>query len=299
MAGARGCWICAGEFAEDNRRDAGNWLIDCATCGRYKISDSLHASAFVLPESERYRLSWWCKQHVLDGRQPPHLTEYSINEITSALPKPDPSERADILLSSVAKLYPRAGSYFQLDITREYSLACATDGAELQFHRDSLASDGFLMFREGNKHQQRLTSRGWARAKTLQQVNRESRVGFVAMSFSSDMLELWETVFVPALATAGFTAERSMAPAHNDRIDVAIIAAIKRSRFVVADVTHARTGVYFEAGYALGLGLPVIWACRKGQEKDMHFDTRQYAHILWESPAHLAAELTARVIATI
>ena len=60
-------------------------------------------------------------------------------------------------------------------------------------------------------------------------------------------------------------------------------ARIKRSRFLVADVTGGRQGVYFEGGFAKGLGLPVIWTCSHGTDAElkkwMHFDTRQYNHI--------------------
>jgi hypothetical protein len=41
-----------------------------------------------------------------------------------------------------------------------------------------------------------------------------------------------------------------------------IIARIRESRFVVADLTHNRGGVYYEAGFAFGLGIPVIPTCR-------------------------------------
>jgi hypothetical protein len=65
-------------------------------------------------------------------------------------------------------------------------------------------------------------------------------------------------------------------------------------------VTFASQGVYFEAGYALGLDRKVIWTCKEGQElTDMHFDTRQYNHILWRDAEHLENELYYRVSATI
>jgi nucleoside 2-deoxyribosyltransferase len=70
-----------------------------------------------------------------------------------------------------------------------------------------------------------------------------------------------------------------------------IITEIKNSRFIIADVTHQRAGVYFEAGYALGLGLPVIWSVRDDDLNNVHFDTRQYNHIVWESEAHLSEQL--------
>jgi nucleoside 2-deoxyribosyltransferase len=56
---------------------------------------------------------------------------------------------------------------------------------------------------------------------------------------------------------------------------------IRVSRFVVADFTGQRGSVYFEAGFAVAIGLPVIWLCRKDQLADVHFDTRQYNFLTW------------------
>jgi hypothetical protein len=50
-------------------------------------------------------------------------------------------------------------------------------------------------------------------------------------------------------------------------------------------------GVYFEAGYALGLNLPVIWCVQKEGLDNVQFDTRQYNHILWESEEDLKERL--------
>ena len=66
-----------------------------------------------------------------------------------------------------------------------------------------------------------------------------------------------------------------------------IMAEIKNSRFVIADVTGQKNGVYFEGGHALGLGLPVIWSVRKDDADNIHFDTAQYNQIRWETPEEL------------
>ena len=67
-----------------------------------------------------------------------------------------------------------------------------------------------------------------------------------------------------------------------DRIEV----EIRRSRLLVADFTHgqdgARGSVYYEAGLAKGLGLPVVWTCRKTQLDVLHFDTNHYPHLPWD-----------------
>lgn len=70
---------------------------------------------------------------------------------------------------------------------------------------------------------------------------------------------------------------------------------IKKSRIVIADVTENNSGVYYEAGFAQGLGIPVIWTCRKDKISEVHFDTRQYNHILWESKEELYEKLKVRI----
>lgn len=62
----------------------------------------------------------------------------------------------------------------------------------------------------------------------------------------------------PAIKDAGYDAKRIDTVHHNNRIHDEVIAMLRRSKFVVADFTGQRGGVYFEAGFALGLGLQVI-----------------------------------------
>lgn len=86
---------------------------------------------------------------------------------------------------------------------------------------------------------------------------------------------------------------------HNEKICDKIIAEIRTCQFLVADVTLQRAGVYFEAGFAIGLGRPVIWSCREDDLKNVHFDTRQYNHIVWKEPTDLRIQLADRIKATI
>jgi hypothetical protein len=69
--------------------------------------------------------------------------------------------------------------------------------------------------------------------------------------------------------------ENANDPGFKNRIDDRIIAEIRLARFVIADVTGARPSVYYEAGFADGLGTPVIWTCSSARMADMAFDTRQ------------------------
>jgi nucleoside 2-deoxyribosyltransferase len=91
----------------------------------------------------------------------------------------------------------------------------------------------------------------------------------------------------PAILKAGYTPYRVDEDAHSENIIFKIMAEIKDSRFVVADLTEQNGGVYFEAGYAMGLGLPVIWSIRKDDVDNVHFDTAQYNQIRWDSAEEL------------
>ena len=69
-----------------------------------------------------------------------------------------------------------------------------------------------------------------------------------------------------------------------------IIAEIRRSNtFVITDFTQltnfigARGSVYYEAGFAHGLDIPVIFTCRNDQIDDLHFDTNHFLHLSWST----------------
>lgn len=145
-----------------------------------------------------------------------------------------------------------------------------------------------------------VTVKGWNNVAELEiGTNIESNKAFIAMWFGQEMNTVLETGFKRAIRKAGYEPIRIDEKEHNGKIDDQIIAEIRSSKFVVCDFTGHRGGVYFEAGFALGLGLPVIWTCREDHKEDLHFDTRQYNHIFWNDQNDLFKKLYNRIRATI
>jgi hypothetical protein len=146
-----------------------------------------------------------------------------------------------------------------------------------------------------------LTRVGWERYENLltRGGRAASRRAFVAMWFDDSMDYLWEHGLKPGIADAGFDPYRVKGASQSDRIDAHVIAEIRGCRFIVAEVTGARPAVYYEAGFAEGLGIPVIWACKRSDEATMSFDTRQFPHILWDAPDDLRRQLADRIRAAI
>ena len=73
------------------------------------------------------------------------------------------------------------------------------------------------------------------------------------------------------------------------------IRGLRQSRFLVADYTGQKAGVYFEAGFALGLGFVVIPTCRADEIERLHFDIRHLNTLSWTTPTDLAKRIRAVV----
>ena len=144
---------------------------------------------------------------------------------------------------------------------------------------------------------------GYAHLDGLADSSSGSNQAFVAMWFDESMEDAYEMGIAPAIQGTGYEPLRIDRKEHNNRIDAQVFTEINRSRFLVADFTNgnsgARGGVYFEAGYALGRNIPVIFTCRASSFEDVHFDTRQYNHIVWETPDELMDRLAQRIAETL
>ncbi len=127
--------------------------------------------------------------------------------------------------------------------------------------------------------------------------NINSNTCFVAMAFSDEMENVYKQAISPAIINCGFTpfkVNERLIPT-GKTINDEIIAGIKMSKFMIADFTEHKNGVYFEAGLGRGLGMEVIYTCKIDEIKNAHFDTRQYQHILWSNSEDLKVSLINRI----
>src|SRR5208282_4178573 len=124
-----------------------------------------------------------------------------------------------------------------------------------------------------------------------------SSQAFVAMSFDESLKEAYEKGFSEGVIGSGYSPMRVDRKEYHGRIDDEIIAELRRSAFIIADFTFHRGGVYYEAGFAHGLGRPVIFTCRSDELSKLHFDVRQYNTITWATPSEVIAPLQNRILA--
>jgi hypothetical protein len=279
---------------------------DCPRCKSFIISLRIVSA---LESQLRPKLSAWIRSHNEQQNEIPEINSDNINTIQKGLPDYNPREKQIILLKNIERKTEYPGKKVRIVPEYDIPLAWASTKEEFVYYINSLIERGFLRGKEGNVYPLeditetgllllgsmafyiKITADGWDYLEQHDRRIEERTQAFVAMSFSPDLKHIYEGPISNAIIKAGYKPRRVDAEPHIDRIDAKIISEIKNSRFIVADVTQHKRGVYFEAGYALGLGLPVIWCVRKDHLKKVHFDTRQFNHIDWKTESDLEDRL--------
>jgi nucleoside 2-deoxyribosyltransferase len=138
---------------------------------------------------------------------------------------------------------------------------------------------------------------GWRMLEADHDGGARTSQAFIAMWFDPETDAVLAGAIEPGIQDAGYKPLRVDKKLHNEKIDDHIIAEIRRSRFMVADFTGQRTAVYYEAGFARGLGIPVVSLCRGDEleEQKLCFDTQQYLHIPWQDTANGHSKLRERL----
>lgn len=319
------CMVCI-EGVGAQAEDGGDVIIGCGTCGRYKVT-ALGISALEgLTTDERVLLSA-ALRHADDSRtygeggSVPHLGAPGETDsrgtapmhfAASRSPPRTPADQLDALLTAVQKQARRFGTAVQVgeNLRAWIARAWAQDKGELGALLEAADKEGYLMrwtpSDVGGRVQ--LTMRGSQRVASLAQ-RQSGTQAFVAMWFDRSLDGAKQYGFEPALEATGYRLLRIDEKPTLGAITDEIIAGIRASRLVVADATGHRPSVYYEAGFAHGLGAPVIWTCKQGSHtaemegatdaqdwsKKLPFDTSTLSHIMWTDPDDLRTKLTNRI----
>lgn len=195
---------------------------------------------------------------------------------------PSFNERADLLLKYLEKKTEHIGQMVPFSRDEIFTATWSYDIDETQALLNYLSGEGRICVLE-TYDAAMIQHGGWSHIETLRGKNLLSQQGFVAMWFGDHVQSAYDQAISPAIEEAGYSPHRVDLGEHNQKIDDEIIVQIRRSRFVVADFTGHRGGVYYEAGFGHGLGLEVFFTCRNDDRENLHFDIRQYNCIFWEN----------------
>ena len=296
----------SGYFTSKNR----GMVVDSPRAGGLYFIDEIAKNMMVeLIDREKARLTTWLIEQRELGVEIPEL--WWINDggdnVESIIKRPDLTvhARADGLLKYVQKKTAHIGQAFLAGdfLPDMYAYTESVDSEELQYLTEYLIGKGWLEKSNDATIALIVTVEGYAHLYELDHVVTDSSQAFVAMWFDDAVEDAWTHGIKPAIENAGYKPVRIDNQEFIGKIDDRIIAEIRRSRFIVADFTQgddgARGGVYYEAGFAQGLDIPVIFTCRSNSIDNVHFDTRQYNHVVWDKPESLKERLENRIAAEI
>ena len=135
-------------------------------------------------------------------------------------------------------------------------------------------------------HSITLTLDGWQKYERAKRGAFVGNYGFVALQFNDPELdELLATTKAAVREHMGYDLIDMRDVEQAGVIDNIMRLKIADAAFVLADLTHENPGAYWEAGYAEGLGKPVVYVCKKDvfDNKGTHFDTNHCTTIPWSS----------------
>ena len=291
------CPICDRDDAREFQQPTGDWLsVECPRCGKYRISGSAAAVMQPRPAHERLMVSAYVRHGGLGSSRVPVVSTQTIDLAIDRAGTLTVQEKQDALLRGLALQSRHPGSTVPVIGDVDHVLAWTDTPQEFDFHYKTLADLGLIVAPTMDPTVV-VTSEGWRRmAELAVALPSDSAEVFVAMSFDPSLDDAWRQGLLPGIVGAGYRALRVDTAPHVDRIDDRIMSMIRASRFVVVDVTLQNRGAYFEAGFALGLGRPVVWSVRADDLEQVHFDTRQFNHVVWRNPGELSAQIRDRIV---
>ena len=126
---------------------------------------------------------------------------------------------------------------------------------------------------------------GWNQYEAEKRGEFGGNYGFIAMQFGDETLDPFvRDILKPAVKEGiGYDLVDMRDVSRAGVIDNIMRTQIRDAAFVLVDLTHDNSGAYWEAGYAEGLGKPVIYICEKERfdTKSTHFDTNHCTTVPW------------------
>jgi len=295
--GAKPCFVCdlTADVNRVSSRDA--YFVVCGRCGRYQITGTLAATIRHPGDVELLPyLSAYLRQATARGEDIELSTSSNWQRLAVAHSRTPVHRKLDLVL----RYFGERSKYPGAQVTagsEDFPLFDAPSSAEVNYLVDGLVEQGHLR-QTGPSGNYVVTPQGWQRLSPMDPGGVPGTC-FVAMAFDPSLSEIYESGIKQAAESCGLAVVRVDKIEHNGIVTDLIMGEIRRAQVIIADVTLQRQGVYFEAGFALGLGRLVIWSCREDEMSQVHFDTRQYSHVTWRDVGELKTKLEARIRSTV
>lgn len=116
----------------------------------------------------------------------------------------------------------------------------------------------------------------------------------VLISDEEELRAEWLQMLLPKIEQYGYQ-PRLLTQENTQNSEKCSLELIAGSKLVIADLTAPSPEVYFVAGYALGLKIPVIWIMKSSDAGKLPVRIEEIRPIVWNTAEELAAILQQRL----
>lgn len=318
MSGQVTCPICRSAFevpCYDVPVTGDRSGFSCGACGRFSISRSALVTWFRDTDGGLNALQRSALAHLVRTSTDDNLTITTdwLGRFAEGARLPSPAEQAANLIRLVGDCQVQTGEGYFLDGVTDAPLVGSFNPDMFEVLRKELMEKGLLSRLGPAKRPNTrgagvlsgslfgLTLDGWERYEADRKGGFAGKYGFIAMKFGDVDLERFVADVVKPGVKAGIGYDlvdlRNVSRA--GVIDNILRTQIRDSAFVLVDLTHDNAGAYWEAGYAEGLGKPVVYLCQRAKfdEAKTHFDTNHCTTVMWQVDD--GANFTQELVATL
>lgn len=272
-------------------------LFNCDVCGEFAVSGSALEDYSDLrlpdmPAARRAALSHRIRLFNSRESNPSLWTSDGLREFINSEPVlPTPSQQAVNIIRYIGQEIEKTGEPFGVPPADFHATVGSPNRAfsfsilhELQ--ERGVITAAFLPDGSSAGHVQdiSLTLDGWDLYEKEKGGKVSGSYGFVALKFNDPTLDpLLKDKIKPAIQEIGYELIDMRDVAEAGIIDNLMRIQIRDAAFILVDLTHENAGAYWEAGFAEGLGKPVLYICEKSKFEDTqtHFDTNHCTTVLW------------------
>ncbi len=295
----RACFICGNQAIANQFSDKIAYNVSCHTCGRYNITEEAADDMPSFIKNKHYILSGLTREATSRGN---YLNIDSKNYeeiIDSAIVPNNPMEAIDRIILYLVKEEKTYNAVVLLD-PLYYPIAYAKNEEEFIYLCKRASELGYL--KDFNENKYRLEIKGWDRYNEIKNSKFNSNNVFVAMWFDKSTKILRNTI-KESILKAGYDHIIVDESDFTGNIMDYVLGSINQSKFLIADFTTlpeeverdnqgneigktkagVRGGVYYETGFAKGIGLEIIHLCKDDplSTSRLHFDIAQENTIFW------------------
>jgi nucleoside 2-deoxyribosyltransferase len=302
------CIICGNDECGKSRISLKKSAYECKYCGTYEIfdividdihtaknNDLLHKfNNQNLLKNNLYKIQSYIREQNDEFNNIPELSREKIQQIIN-LPDKTIKEQFNLFLLNLYKdnwnndlEILRIKSWIK-DLEILYKIA-------KKANEKKFTNIGFVMGGNNFIFHEKLTFDGISYVESLQQPNQNSKKIFLAFKFNDKNKTIFnnladqirELELNPIIVNQYITG-------HNEKIGDKIISELKSSKILIADLTEHSQNVYYEIGYAMGMGIPVILTCKKNEIDNLAFDINQYPVFDWKDEKELVEKVINRI----